>query len=57
MKEELEKLIAKIEAERREALEIMEGHPNLTYANHEFLLGKRVAFDYVLDQLQILEVQ
>ncbi len=54
MREQIERLIAKIHTERQECVDIMDGHPELTYANHEYLLGKRVSLDWASDHLQAI---
>lgn len=51
MREQIEQLIAEINTERAECVEIMNNHPELTYANYEFVDGKRVALTWAFDRL------
>lgn len=54
MREQIEGLITEICKERQECIDIMTGHPELTYANHEFLLGKRVSLDWAFYRLKAI---
>jgi len=57
LREQIKQLIAEIREERQECMEITQHHPDLAYANHEFLLGKRVSLDWASDRLEAILAQ
>jgi len=54
MREQIEGLMTDVQMDCKEILETIQGHPELTRENYEFLFGKRTALHGVYSRLRAI---